>query len=352
MSLITRCPACGTLFKVVADQLKISEGWVRCGQCREVFDAQAYMSTPAPLQPKPDLPMGSGMAVVVPVELDMDTDSVPSAIQADAKAKAKAKATIIHQDFASSDWINSVNPPAPKEYVDSASSTPPSLLPSELSPEELELVGGLSMAMSGVSADSSQARLTGQALSDEVLDSAEGTPSFVRQAQRAQRWRSPWVRAMLLLVAAVLVAALGLQWVLQERDRIAAAEPRALPWLQQLCGLARCTVGPLRQIDAVVVDASSFNKQRSEGKFELYQLGLSLKNTGTVAVALPHIELSLNDAQDMPVLRRVLNPADLGASQQVLAPAAEFAGGTTVQIDSTQLAGARIAGYRVLAFYP
>jgi predicted Zn finger-like uncharacterized protein len=346
MSLITRCPACGTLFKVVADQLKISEGWVRCGQCREVFDAQAYMSTPAPLQPKPELPMGSGLAAVVPVELDMDTDSVPPVSQPDAKTK------IIHQDFASSDWINSVNPPAPKEYVDSGTSNPPSLLPSDLSPEELELVGGLSMAMSGVSADSSQARLTGQALSDEVLESAEGTPSFVRQAQRAQRWRSPWVRAMLLLVAAVLVAALGLQWVLQERDRIAAAEPRALPWLKQLCGLARCTVGPLRQIDAVVVDASSFNKQRSEGKFELYQLGLSLKNTGPVAVALPHIELSLNDAQDMPVLRRVLNPADLGASQLVLAPAAEFAGGTTVQIDSTQLAGARIAGYRVLAFYP
>jgi predicted Zn finger-like uncharacterized protein len=33
MSLITRCPACGTMFKVVPDQLRISEGWVRCGQC-------------------------------------------------------------------------------------------------------------------------------------------------------------------------------------------------------------------------------------------------------------------------------------------------------------------------------
>src|SRR5438045_2747910 len=41
MSLITRCPACGTMFKVVADQLKISEGWVRCGHCAEVFDATA-----------------------------------------------------------------------------------------------------------------------------------------------------------------------------------------------------------------------------------------------------------------------------------------------------------------------
>ena len=33
MSLITGCPACGTMFKVVPDQLKISDGWVRCGHC-------------------------------------------------------------------------------------------------------------------------------------------------------------------------------------------------------------------------------------------------------------------------------------------------------------------------------
>ncbi|RST54484.1 zinc-ribbon and DUF3426 domain-containing protein [Variovorax sp. MHTC-1] len=39
MSLVTRCPACSTTFKVVKDQLRISDGWVRCGRCSEVFDA-------------------------------------------------------------------------------------------------------------------------------------------------------------------------------------------------------------------------------------------------------------------------------------------------------------------------
>ena len=39
MSLATRCPACGTVFRVVRDQLKVSEGWVRCGRCSEVFNA-------------------------------------------------------------------------------------------------------------------------------------------------------------------------------------------------------------------------------------------------------------------------------------------------------------------------
>src|SRR4051794_3421525 len=39
MSLATRCDACGTVFRVVQDQLKVSEGWVRCGRCNEVFNA-------------------------------------------------------------------------------------------------------------------------------------------------------------------------------------------------------------------------------------------------------------------------------------------------------------------------
>src|SRR5690606_18921718 len=39
MSLATRCTSCGTIFRVVQDQLKVSEGWVRCGRCDEVFNA-------------------------------------------------------------------------------------------------------------------------------------------------------------------------------------------------------------------------------------------------------------------------------------------------------------------------
>ena len=49
MSQITRCPACSTQFKVVADQLRISDGWVRCGHCAEVFDAsESLMPAPPP----------------------------------------------------------------------------------------------------------------------------------------------------------------------------------------------------------------------------------------------------------------------------------------------------------------
>jgi len=55
MSLITQCPACSTMFKVVPDQLRISDGWVRCGQCDEVFDANANLhSEPVPVSLEPE----------------------------------------------------------------------------------------------------------------------------------------------------------------------------------------------------------------------------------------------------------------------------------------------------------
>ena len=60
MSLATRCPACGTVFRVVPDQLRVSEGWVRCGRCSEVFNGQAELVDLAIVQPDaaqaPDAP--------------------------------------------------------------------------------------------------------------------------------------------------------------------------------------------------------------------------------------------------------------------------------------------------------
>jgi arginase len=43
MALTTRCPQCGTSFKVVPDQLRVRNGLVRCGACSTVFDGRACL---------------------------------------------------------------------------------------------------------------------------------------------------------------------------------------------------------------------------------------------------------------------------------------------------------------------
>ncbi len=62
MTLTTRCPSCQTVFKVVQDQLRLADGWVRCGRCDETFEAQdalaqsqaesGMMATQPPLNPE------------------------------------------------------------------------------------------------------------------------------------------------------------------------------------------------------------------------------------------------------------------------------------------------------------
>lgn len=52
MALVTRCPQCGAAFKVVADQLRVRNGLVRCGACQTVFDGRACLVQPeAPVVP-------------------------------------------------------------------------------------------------------------------------------------------------------------------------------------------------------------------------------------------------------------------------------------------------------------
>ncbi len=59
MSLVTRCPTCGTAFRVLPAQLAAKAGRVRCGKCRTVFDGVAGLvdqrAEPVSLEPSPQL---------------------------------------------------------------------------------------------------------------------------------------------------------------------------------------------------------------------------------------------------------------------------------------------------------
>ena len=79
MSLATRCPACGTTFKVVRDQLRISDGWVRCGRCSNVFDGAAHLhESPPPPAASPEVPPPVEATTPVPDPTPAPTSSVSS----------------------------------------------------------------------------------------------------------------------------------------------------------------------------------------------------------------------------------------------------------------------------------
>ncbi|MDE2296774.1 MAG: zinc-ribbon domain-containing protein, partial [Burkholderiales bacterium] len=87
MSLATRCTACGTVFRVVQDQLKVSEGWVRCGRCNEVFNALEGLFDLERSTPPQDPPVAASST---PSRAPAQTDAEPFDIDVGIEAAATA----------------------------------------------------------------------------------------------------------------------------------------------------------------------------------------------------------------------------------------------------------------------
>ncbi len=169
-------------------------------------------------------------------------------------------------------------------------------------------------------------------------------PGFVRAAKRKAFWRKPWVVVLSLLLGLLLLAALLLQMALTQRDRLALAQPQWRPALQAACRLAGCEIAPPRQLQSVSIDSTSFN---AVGPRQ-FRLRVVLRNGADYPVAVPALELSLNDAAEKLVLRRVLRPQELQAPDALQAHG-EWTAEMVIQVAE---AAGDVVGYRVLAFYP
>lgn len=359
-ALITRCPACATMFKVVPDQLRVSEGWVRCGHCGEVFDASAHLQEPdavvqaqadaaeaEPAEPAPPpTPIARGQAASndseLPSELNSDLTAEPvSELPADLPSAHSITSRLedeVHEDEVHPDELAA----AAQILVEDPRDRPFTLRREDLS-QPADLLASASPTSTFEPSELPASSFLPSAPHEEPVESV----GFVRQARREARRRHPAVRALLVVAALALAALLALQVALQDRDRLAAAQPSLRPWLAGLCESLGCRIAPPRQIDAIAIDSSSFNKLRPDA----YRLLVTLKNQSRTEVAMPALELTLTDSDEQPVVRRVLLPAEFGASRATIAPTSEWSGGAGIALTDTSLAS-RVAGYRLLAFYP
>ncbi len=182
-----------------------------------------------------------------------------------------------------------------------------------------------------------------KALAREINAEHEGL-AFVRRARSIAFWSGLRVRMTLWLSATVLVLLLIFQGALHNRDLLSVAFPAVRSALVASCDLLRCVIAPHRDIASVFVEGSSFNRIQGEK----YQFSLTLRNSSNFDVEAPAIELTLTDLQDQTVIRRVLLAAEL-SMPDTLQPSQEWSATSTISVGPGI---ARIAGYRVLAFYP
>jgi predicted Zn finger-like uncharacterized protein len=77
-AMMTRCPTCGTAFRVTEQQLGARAGQVRCGRCDTLFDAAAALSPDPVTRPRDQPPPTTGsMAVLLGTEKDSSFDFGP-----------------------------------------------------------------------------------------------------------------------------------------------------------------------------------------------------------------------------------------------------------------------------------
>ena len=330
MSLITRCPVCQTLFKVVPDQLRISEGWVRCGQCDEVFDASLHLVQPLVSANVASVPQNARvLQEYVPQPLEMFATPTPVAPAAAAAATAADADAMMTGSGLAGEWSATEAPVVLVSEVQHFSQP----APHQEAPEPAEQVDPLLREASG------DRELDNHAASNEV--------SFLRQGRSPATGSGLLMRAAWACLSLALVLGLAGQIVLQERDRIAAFEPDLQPWIQLMCDRLNCKLSPWRKIEMIAIDSSAFTRVRDDA----YRLSLTLKNTATVPVRMPILELTLTDTLDQPVVRRVFNRPEIDSSSEAIAAGMELPVVVTVVVNPGGGVD-RIAGYRLLAFYP
>lgn len=362
MSYTTRCPACGTTFKVVPDQLKISDGWVRCGYCSDVFDATLNLQhwpaedvapVPAP-QPSPAAPAQPPAAPPAPAS-SPPAPSGPPAAEPPAFAEPEEDGW---EDLGwrdSDDFLAELQRYARQTRGESAGTAP--------GPAPVSAPASAPVSPSAREDAPAVAPRTGQAPVPPVppppVPVGEGAaaepasghvpgalPGFVVQARRRAFWSSPGMRVLLLLAALLLGGLLLAQWAWHERDRVAARWPSTRPLLQSACGIAGCEIAPVRRIDGVVIDSSHL--ARRLGTF--YTFNLVLRNQADVPVAVPALELSLTDPGNQVLSRRVFLARELPG-----APVAVPARGSldlALSLSISLADAAAMSGYQAVLFYP
>jgi len=167
---------------------------------------------------------------------------------------------------------------------------------------------------------------------------------------RARR-RSVVLAALWGLGALVMAVALAGQLAYAQRGELALLAPESQPWIEAACVRLRCTIPLLHHAELISIEASELAAER--GVPVILTLSAALRNRASFAQAFPHLELTLTDAADQPVARRVLAPREyLGDPALLRGDAASFAAGAEQPVKlHVDAAGLGASGYRIFLFY-
>lgn len=411
MSLATRCPACSTTFKVVQDQLKISEGWVRCGHCQEVFNALHSLfdlHPPVPEQP-PETPLRQRPTPFADVDLTEPSLAVSApamaatARQEVALTTGAAPQSEVTWDFENSRPIPTDEPlPVPEVTVEDEADTltpplqfagipqeapaslslvvseepvkpsPPAPAPAE-PPEAVSYVDTAPSVFAEQDARAPQDDVTAEALPKRRrskrrersrADGAEPRNSTLKdpsdpRTRRRKRRRKPefmrsveraahWQRPGVRAVLGAASAALSLLLLLQVM--VHWRDDLSAKWPFTAPALqASCQVLGCKIAPPRALERIVLDQsQLTRTAYpETLRFTADLHNTASHAVRLPALELLFSDGDGQTLVRKVILPEDLKPVPTAIEADGVWRVDTLLKVGSL-----KVAGFSTELFYP
>jgi predicted Zn finger-like uncharacterized protein len=174
----------------------------------------------------------------------------------------------------------------------------------------------------------------------------EPLPEFLEDEAPRSRFVIAWGVAAL---AALLVLALQLAY--QYRTELATLAPQAKPFLVEGCRFLDCEVRLPRRPDLLSIESSDLQADKRGEHFVV--LHAVIRNRAPFAQELPALELTLTDALERAVVRRVLRPADYLSGRAAASLEAGIAPGAEAALRMVfDTGGVSATGYRLYLFYP
>lgn len=338
MSLATRCTSCQTVFRVVQDQLKVSEGWVRCGRCGTVFNALEVLFDLDREREPPTPPKKTVEASASTAKQTREARRTKPKRENSREKVAEASPTTRRRSDHTQPGEPATKPNGFNDFADA-----------QFAPDaDTEADHAAARRRPETSTyDHDETTIAGTESPDQDVDEdyEPATLEFVRVADRKAKWADPRVRLMAGVGTLVLSLVLLLQVGHHFRDITAAKWPEAAPLLVRWCQLLDCQLQAPRDIESVVVE--SITMTRNANSTDTFLLSVALQNRSSFAVAVPALDLTLRDANGALITRRMLKPEEL----QLKTRAIEANSETQVQVTLTEKEQ-RIVGYTVEAFYP
>lgn len=366
----TRCPGCNTVFRVTSEQLRLKAGKVRCGHCQVVFNAfdeflpedhspasraqpstsvaavQGRSSATWPAIVDPELPAEQEIASLVREDLPATSDDLPLESFSPPAAPVDEREGAADESVeCQSDW--SADAPAADNALLGELPTE-SELPAEERQTDTDIAPLTELPPESQEESTQAARQAGLAAVRELAES----PAYNRWAAGtladggASAFAPPPVRRLIwpfAVIALLLAFGLLIQLLLHFRSDVVRWLPAAGNYYQQ----AGIGVPLPRNPDLVVIEASDLQADNARG---LFVLQATLHNRATYAQDWPALELTLTDANDGVVARRVMMAADY--LPPVISPEVFPANGEVairLWIEARNLGA---AGYRLYVFYP